>query len=109
LAAIARSGTRAGIAYVDISTGEFRATEVELTEAQGLLESIAPRELLVASEAPLLPQPEPRRWIVTPLDDWIFSVDRAESILKEHFRLHSLDGYGLAGRSAAVAAAGAVL
>jgi DNA mismatch repair protein MutS len=109
LAAIARSGTRAGIAYVDVSTGEFRATEVELTDAQGLLESIAPRELLVASEAPLLPQPEPRRWIVTPLDDWIFSVDRAESILKEHFRLHSLDGYGLAGRSAAVAAAGAVL
>src|SRR5665213_3803903 len=57
LAAISRGGTRAGLAYVDVSTGEFRATEVELSEIPGLLESIAAREILAAAEAPLFPQP----------------------------------------------------
>ena len=112
LAAVTRNGTRAGVAYVDISTGEFRATEVEAADAGALLESIAARELLVAAEAPPLLRPEPpdlKRWIVTELDDWIFSPDYADRVLREHFKLLSLDGYGLAGRTAAVSAAGAVL
>ncbi|HVV44285.1 MAG TPA: hypothetical protein VHC72_03745, partial [Bryobacteraceae bacterium] len=109
LAACARSGTRAGVAYVDVSTGEFRATEIEMADLPALLESIGAREILVAAEAPLFPQPEPKRWIVTELDDWVFSADYADRILREHFRLLSLDGCGLAGRNAAVAAGGAVL
>src|SRR5665213_201941 len=109
LAAIARQGTRAGVAYVDVSTGEFRATEVELSEIPGLLESIAAREILVAAEAPLFPQPEPKRWLVTELEEWVFSADYSDRILREHFRLHSLDGFGLASKPAAIAAAGAVL
>jgi len=109
LAAVSRSGTRAGLAYVDVSTGEFRATETELAELPGLLESIGSKEVLVAAEAPLFPQPELKRWITTELEAWVFSPDYSERILKEHFRLHSLDGCGLAGRHAAIAAAGAVL
>src|ERR1700689_2956483 len=109
LAAVSRSGTKAGLAYVDVSTGEFRATELDLAELPGLLESIGAREILVAAEAPLFPQPEPKRWIVTELDDWVFSVDYSDRILREHFQLHSLDGCGLAGKEAAVAAGGAVL
>ena len=97
LAAVSRNGTRAGLAYVDVSTGEFRATEVDLFELPGLLESIGAREVLVAAEAPLFPQPEPKRWIVTELDDWVFSPDYSDRILREHFHLHSLDGCGLAG------------
>ena len=109
LAAVARNGTRAGVAYVDVSTGEFRATEVEMAELPGLIESVAAREILVAAEAPLFPQPEPKRWIVTELEDWVFSADYSDRILREHFKLLSLDGYGLAARHAAIAAAGAVL
>jgi DNA mismatch repair protein MutS len=113
LAAVARSGSRAGLAYVDVSTGEFRATEVDLAELPGLLESIGAREILVAAEAPLLPhalaQAEPKRWIVTELEDWVFSPDYSDRILREHFRLHSLDGGGLGGKLSAIAAAGAVL
>src|ERR1700761_7942053 len=45
LAAISRNNARAGIAYVDVSTGEFRATELDLSELPGLLESIGAREL----------------------------------------------------------------
>jgi DNA mismatch repair protein MutS len=109
LAAVSQSGSRAGIAYVDVSTGEFRATEVDLLELPGLLESIGAREVLAAAEAPLFPHNEPKRWVVTELDDWVFSVDYADRILREHFHLHSLDGCGLAGRNAAIGAAGAVL
>jgi DNA mismatch repair protein MutS len=105
----ARDGARAGLAYVDVSTGEFRATELDLFELPGLLESIGAREVLVAAEAPLFPQPEPKRWIVTDLDPWVFSVDYSGRILCEHFHLLSLDGYGLGGKNAAIAAAGAVL
>src|SRR5690348_2515880 len=109
VAAVARNGSRAGIAYADISTGEFRATEMEIAELPGLLESIGAREVLVAAEAPLFPQPEPKRWIVTEVDDWVFSADYSERILRDHFNLHSLDGYGLAGRQSAIAASGAIL
>src|SRR5882757_1011629 len=109
LAAVARNGTRAGLAYVDVSTGEFRATEIEFAELPGLLESVGAREVLVAAEAPLFPHPEPKRWIVTELDDWVFSVDYSDRILREHFKLLSLDGCGLAGKHAAIAAGGAVL
>ena len=109
LAAVSRNGARAGLAYVDVSTGEFRATEVELSELAGLLESVGAREVLVASEAPLFPNPGDRRWLVTELEDWVFSPDYSDRILRDHFRLHSLDGFGLADKPNAVAAAGAVL
>src|SRR5271168_1810863 len=109
LAAVARNANRAGIAYVDVSTGEFRTTEVDLPDLPGLLESVGAREILVATEAPLFAQPEPKRWIVTELEDWVFSVDYSDRILREHFHLLSLDGCGLGGRPAAVAAGGAVL
>src|SRR5665213_1204635 len=62
LAAVAlqstRNAARAGLAYVDVSTGEFRATELDIAELPGLLESLGAREVLVASEAPLFPQPD---------------------------------------------------
>jgi DNA mismatch repair protein MutS len=109
VAAVARNGGRAGVAYADISTGEFRATEIDIAELPGLLEGIGAREILVAAEAPLFPQPEPKRWIVTEIEDWIFSADYSERLLRDHFKLHSLEGFGLRGRECAVAAAGAVL
>src|SRR5450432_661256 len=53
LAAVSRNGNKAGLAYLDVSTGEFRATELDLAELPGLLEGIGAREVLVAAEAPL--------------------------------------------------------
>jgi DNA mismatch repair protein MutS len=109
LAAVARNGAKSGVAYVDVSTGEFRTTEIDIAELPGLLESIGAREVLVAAEAPLFPHPETKRWIVTELDDWVFSADYSDRILREHFHLLSLDGCGLSHKPAAVAAGGAVL
>ncbi|HEY4088107.1 MAG TPA: DNA mismatch repair protein MutS [Bryobacteraceae bacterium] len=109
LAGIARHGARAGVAYVDVSTGEFRATEIAADDLPGLLESIGAREVLIAGEHSLFPKAEHTRWIATELEDWVFTADYGDRILREHFRLHSLDGCGLANRGAAVGAAGAVL
>src|ERR1700724_1476588 len=55
LAAVVRNGASAGVAYVDVSTGEFRATEIAADDLPGLLESIGAREVLVAAETVLFP------------------------------------------------------
>ena len=111
LGAVARAGGRAGVAHVDVSTGEFRATEVEAAEVNAALEQLGVREVLFPAELPLLPGDDKggRRFLATDLEDWIFSYDYAERTLREHFELLSLDGCGLANRQAAIGAAGAIL
>ncbi len=103
LAAVCRNGTRAGMAHVDISTGEFRATELDAAELGAALENLNVREVLAAESAADLPG------LRTPLDDWVFGLDYADRALREHFRLLSLDGCGLAGKPLAISAAGAIL
>jgi len=165
LAAIAQVGDRVGFAALDVSTGEFRATEFSgesaLRRVQEELEQLRPKEVLYGSEAPLFDRqdrpaplggagesvasikkpgasaegdatvpsfprsdslgrpfphpsfPRPRAagamCTETPLDDWIFSPDHAIPLLENHFGVLSLEGFGLAGRTAAAAAAGAIL
>jgi DNA mismatch repair protein MutS len=103
LAAVCWSGSRAGVAHVDVSTGEFRATELDAADAPAVIENLNVREVLAAENGPVLPG------FRTTLDDWVFSFDYAERTLKEHFKLLTLDGCGLAGRTLAISAAGAVL
>jgi DNA mismatch repair protein MutS len=103
LAAVVRRESRAGLAHVDVSTGEFRATEMELADLEAALENLNVREVLVPEDAP------PLAGVRTELEAWIFGFDYAERTLKDHFRLLTLDGCGLAGRPLAVGAAGAVL
>ncbi len=107
LAAVAGKGHRRGLAYADVSTGEFRATELEAAELQAALEQLAAREILVAAGDDALALPSGA--LRTELDPWIVSLDYADRTLREHFRLLSLDGCGLSGRPLAVAAAGAIL
>jgi DNA mismatch repair protein MutS len=123
LAAVGELGDRAGFAALDLSTGEFRATEFSGENAarrvQEELEQLRPKELLYASAAPLFEAsgkthaPQPRAsecgWAETPLDDWVFAPDHAIPLLENHFGVLSLEGFGLAGRTAAAAAAGAIL
>src|SRR6204780_5043947 len=136
LAALAQVGERVGFAALDLSTGEFRATEFSgenaLRRVQEELEQLRPKESLYGSAAPLfdakfdtktsrpLPTqppptqaPQPRApgatCAETPLDDWIFAPDHAIPLLENHFGVLSLEGFGLAGRTAAAAAAGAIL
>jgi DNA mismatch repair protein MutS len=107
LAAAAWKGGCAGLAYADLSTGEFRATEMDCAELAPALEQLNVRELLVAEGAR---EAAPAgRWVATPVDAWTFGADHAGRSLKDHFRLLSLDGCGLGGRTLATSAAGALL
>jgi len=103
LAAVALNGARAGLAYVDISTGEFRVTELEAVEVSAALENLSVREVLSAGNADGLPG------FRTQLEDWIFSFDYADRTLRDHFHLLTLDGCGLGGKALGISAAGAIL
>src|SRR5437870_7318795 len=105
-AVYADSGTF-GFAYADLSTGEFRITQ--LKDRQSLLDEIArvsPAELLVSSE-----QQEQIGEIDRALeyDSYAFLPEQAVFTLCEHFRVKSLDGFGCAQMPQAVAAAGAMV
>jgi DNA mismatch repair protein MutS len=103
LAAVARDGPHAGLAYVDVSTGEFRATEIDSGEVSAALESLNVREVLAPHDAETLPG------LRTGIEGWVFDHDYAARLLREHFRLLSLDGCGLSAKPLATGAAGAIL
>jgi DNA mismatch repair protein MutS len=110
LAAVACDGNRAGVAHVDVSTGEFRVTEMDTSEVAAALDNLNAREVLTAAEArPLFEAQSSGGRCRTELDSWVFSYDYADRTLREHFKLLSLDGCGLGGKPLAVAAAGAIL
>src|ERR1035441_5694870 len=115
LAAVARHGSgnaaRSAVAHVDVSTGEFKVTEMEPVEVAGALEQLGAREVLFPTDLPLLIGDERAgpRFVRTELEDWVFTHDYADRTLRDHFKLLSLDGCGLAGHPAAVGDAGAIL
>ncbi len=106
---------RYGLAFLDLSTGEFRAAEIDSADqVAGEVARWRPAECLIPQNragdeefVSLL------RWgpegVITPLDDELFSADSAEFRLTEHFGTESLDGFGLGNMPEAVAACGAVL
>ena len=111
----ARAGS-AGIAYVDVSTGEFRTTQLPDSEAGDMLQSLRVKEVLVAQASPFaepadLTGTEGTRpaVTVTTVDAWAFDPEYAERLLLNTFGLHNLDGLGIAGRELCIRAAGAAL
>jgi DNA mismatch repair protein MutS len=110
LAAVAQGGGRAAVAHVDLSTGEFKVTEIEPADVAGVLEQLGAREVLFPGDLPLLAQERSSpRFTRTELEEWIFTADYAGRTLRDHFKLLTLDGCGLANRPAATGAAGAIL
>ncbi|MGH9706697.1 MAG: hypothetical protein ACRD5R_08055, partial [Candidatus Acidiferrales bacterium] len=113
-----------GLAYVDLSTGDFRATEFAGGRAEARLRDelgiLRPREILEAQPAArsLFGEVDDARMarveaqtgvVTTRLDDWVFHTDYATRVLEEHFRVAGLEGFGLSGHAQATAAAGAVV
>ncbi len=169
LACVAGAKDVVGFAALDLSTGDFRATEFRGSDADRRVREellvLRPREVLFASSLPLFEQPKqpaslpqqngslrqaqgrsfesggqkrvafaqddnlkglsarqpvsgaiPRlasmenaTWAETPLEDWVFAPDYAIPLVENHFGVLSLEGFGLADRSAAATAAGAIL
>jgi DNA mismatch repair protein MutS len=104
VAAVCSKGAKSGLAYADLSTGEFRSTELATDELIPAIETLNIREVLHA-EGQALGAP----CLETPLDSWVFGGDYAGRQILENFKLLSLDGCGLSDKPLAAAAAGAVL
>jgi DNA mismatch repair protein MutS len=151
LAAICGSGSGMGLSVLDISTGEFLATQFLGESAwQGIqeqLEVFSPREIIYPNSLSYLVKGSDRLdrsnrsdksdtdsesaqlsdarlsatslsdsglhisidTALTPLEDWVFGLDHADSLLRSQFGVTSLDGFGLSDREYAVCAAGAAV
>ncbi len=111
LAAVCTAGKTFGLALVDLTTGDFLTTEVEaeaalLTE----LERLRPAEIVHPMEATALRDLlRNSGWTVSAYDDWTFAPQTAVFTVREHFKVASLDGFGLKDRTAAIGAAGGAL
>ncbi|MCM1491392.1 MAG: DNA mismatch repair protein MutS [Muribaculum sp.] len=101
---------KAGIAFLDITTGEFLATEVEPTEVDKLLTAFAPKEILRMSGSR-----EAFKSVVSwkcptfEMEDWVYSSDAARERLLKQFQTATLKGFGLDGMPLALVAAGSLL
>jgi len=100
-------GDEAGIAYVDITTGEFATAQLPASRVPAELERLRPAELLLpeslqdGAAAPSRP--------TTRVDDYWFDLETAGQVLLDHFQVASLDGYGCAHLPLAVKAAGSII
>ncbi len=112
LAAVVIHGERAGIAFVDITTGEFAATQVQGPDLNRLvlneITRLKPAEIIAPHPASL----EPFAALSTPrslYDEWRFEASHAQQVLQRHFEVATLDGFGLGGKPLAIQAAGAII
>ena len=117
-AASRRAETTIGLAYADLSTGEFRATEFTGPGAEARLRDeldiLRPREILLPRPSTLFPEAHSPTTngsgpVETRLDDWVFERSYATRQLEEHFRIVALEGLGLSEHPQATAAAGAIV
>jgi len=106
LAALVADKDHAGIAYADITTGTFAATEVLASDARQELDRIHPAEVLASEK-------EIREWrleIHSPISNLHSpDLDSARQTLLDHFHVASLDGFGLAALPLATRAAGTIV
>ena len=110
LACAAIQDGRAGVAYVDISTGEFATTEIKSSDINTTLRAelmrLHPAEILHSDGVSIddgLPG------FATSWPSWRFETDRCRQVLLDHFGTVSLDGYGLQGLPLAMSAAGGIV
>ena len=101
---------QAGVAYVDISTGEYAVTELESDDLSVALRAeltrLHPAEILYPEGFSM---PDGLQGHLTSWQPWHFDFDRCQQALMAHFKVASLDGFGLRGRSLAIQVSGAIL
>jgi DNA mismatch repair protein MutS len=136
LAALVVDGRRAGLAYIDITTGEFATIQFDENglwpDVEQEMARLQPAEVIVPEQrgearagaekhgrdsdgprgSPELSQPMSllsTSFRLTPVDSWRFELGNAQRALLEHFRVATLDGFGCEGKPLAVRAAGAIV
>jgi DNA mismatch repair protein MutS len=111
LAAIFPHGKTFGLALVDLTTGEFLTTELEdETALLAELERLRPAEIIFPAEKTFMRDALRESFkILNGYDDWTFAPETAVFTVREHFKVASLDGFGLKEKTAAIGAAGGAL
>jgi DNA mismatch repair protein MutS len=107
-----------GLAFMDLSTADFMATQFFGADAwQKTIDELtrfSPKEIVLPEQASgdmrqKILREWPEEWVPSPIDDWAFNADYAQRLLMEHFNLASLDGLGASDQSLSVCAAGALI
>lgn len=110
LAAIHFGRGTCGVAFLDISTGEFLVGEGTAEYVDKLLSNFAPKEVLYEyGRRRQLEEHFGTKYFTFELDDWAFAETGARERLLKHFEVKNLKGFGIDHLAAAVVAAGAVL
>lgn len=110
LASVCFEKDKAGVAFLDISTGTFRVAEGSMNYIDLLLTNMAPKEILVErGYAKGFRERFQTNAYISTLDEWAFVYETSYEKLKKHFGLDSLKGFGVEGMSLSLTAAGAIL
>ncbi len=110
LAAVHFGKTACGVAFLDISTGEFLTGEGSFDYVDKLLGNFQPKEVLYdRSKKQQFEQHFGNRYCVFELDDWVFTEQAARQKLLKHFETKSLKGFGVEHLHNGVIASGAIL
>jgi DNA mismatch repair protein MutS len=110
LASVHIEKTLAGVAFLDISTGEFLTAEGSFEYVDKLLNSFQPKEVLFQKgKEKLFNEMFGSKFYTYKLDDWIYTEDAANDRLLRHFETISLKGFGVQSLQLGIIASGAIL
>lgn len=99
-----------GIAFLDVSTGEYMCAEGNAAYIEKLLQSFAPAELIYSKAAKKTAAEVVKNDFITfHCEDWVFQFDFAYEKLKNHFETANLKGFGIEDLALGITAAGAIL
>ena len=110
LAALHYERKRAGIALLDISTGEFLVSEGNLDFIKKILNNLSPNEILFNNQKySLFRENFGSKFYCYGLDEWVFNLDFAKDKIKNQFKTNSLKGFGIEKMNLAITASGVIL
>lgn len=110
LAAVHFNKTSVGVAFLDITTGEFVCEQGERSQIDKLLSTLMPKELLrMRGTRSECEQSFAHRCSTYEMDDWVYTHDAATERLQRHFGTATLKGFGVDNLPDAVIAAGSIL
>ena len=110
LAGIHMQANDAGVALLDVSTGEFYVAQGKFNYIEKLLQSFAPNEVIVEkSKLPLFKTTFGDKFFCSTFEDWVFTPDFAYELLLKHFQVSSFKGFGVEELPMGLIAAGACM
>lgn len=110
LAAVVLGAGKAGVAFLDLSTGEFLTSQGYVDDIDKLIHNFNPKEVLIKRGT----EHEITRHFgdklnIYPLEDWVFTEDYGRDRLMKHFELHHLKGLGIEANTLSIIACGTIL